>query len=63
LSLSSWRRQKVDAPTVRAFAAELEGVPERTYWTLTRTEVGTEDFTVRPWLVLPARTVRVAGSV
>ncbi|PTL82531.1 hypothetical protein [Vitiosangium sp. GDMCC 1.1324] len=61
--LLRWRRQKVDAPTVRAFAAELEGVPARTYGTLTRTEAGAVDFTFRPWLVLPARTVRVAGSV
>ncbi|MFY0572939.1 hypothetical protein ACN28E_55185 [Archangium lansingense] len=60
--LLRWRRQKVVGPAVRAFAAELEGVPVRTYGTLTRTEAGAVDFTFRPWLVLPARTVRVAES-
>jgi hypothetical protein len=58
-----WRRQRVEGPAVRAFSAELEGVPVRTYGTLTRTEAGAVDFTFRPWLVLPARTVRVAESV
>jgi hypothetical protein len=61
--LLRWRRQKVEGPAVRAFAAELEGVPARTYGTLTRTGAGAVDFTFRPWLVLPARTVRVAESV
>lgn len=61
--LLRWRRQKVDGAAVRAFATELEGVPVRTYGTLARTEAGDVDFTFRPWLVLPARTVRVAPSV
>ncbi|WNG28428.1 hypothetical protein F0U62_33825 [Cystobacter fuscus] len=61
--LLRWRRQKVDGPAVRAFAAELEGVPVRTYGALRRTEAGAVDFTYRPWLLLPARTVRVAPSV
>lgn len=46
--LVRWRRQKVEGPAVRAFAAELEGVPARTYGTLTRTEAGAVDFTFRP---------------
>jgi len=33
--LLRWRRQRVEGPSVRAFAAELEGVPVRTYGTLT----------------------------
>jgi hypothetical protein len=61
--LLRWRRQTVEGPAVRAFAAELEGVPVRTYGTLSRTEAGAVNFTFRPWLVLPARTVRVAESV
>jgi len=61
--LLRWRRQKVDGAAVRAFATELEGVPVRTYGTLARTEAGAVDFTFRPWLVLPTRTVRVAPSV
>jgi hypothetical protein len=61
--LLRWRRQKVEGPNVRAFAAELEGVPVRTYGTLVRTEAGAVDFTFRPWLVLPSRTVRVGESV
>ncbi|PTL75446.1 hypothetical protein [Vitiosangium sp. GDMCC 1.1324] len=63
LLLLRWRRQRVEGTAVRAFAAELEGVPARTYGTLTRTEAGAVDFTFRPWLVLPARTVQVAESV
>ncbi len=61
--LLRWRRQRLEGPAVRAFAAELKGVPVRTYGTLARTEAGAVDFTFRPWLVLPARTVRVAESV
>lgn len=61
--LLRWRRQKAAGPSVRAFAAEVEGVPRRTLGTLTRTGGGAVDFTYRPWLVLPQRTVRVAPSV
>ncbi|HZI07856.1 MAG TPA: hypothetical protein VEZ71_27805, partial [Archangium sp.] len=61
--LLRWRRQSVEGPAVRAFAAELEGVPVRTYGTLARSEAGAVVFTFRPWLVLPARTVRLAESV
>ena len=60
--LLRWRQQRVDGPAVRAFAADLEGVPVRTLGTLTCTQAGSVEFTYRPWLVLPMRTVRIAPS-
>ena len=63
LLLPRWRRQRVEGPAVRAFAAELEGVPARTYGTLTRTEAGAVDFTFRPGWCCPRGRSRVADSV
>ncbi|WNG16119.1 hypothetical protein F0U63_16715 [Cystobacter fuscus] len=63
LLLLRWRRQQVDDASVLAFVAEsLEGVPVRTCGVLSRSGTGGVNFTFRPWLVLPSRTVQLAES-
>jgi hypothetical protein len=57
------RRTKPEPSAVWCFAArKFAGVPIRTYGRLNRTDSGMLTFSYRPFLVLPARTVELAGG-